>query len=65
MSAGESFDHQLLLSELNGSVENPAGILLEAVHHVTSAIHIEGYANVIRKAAEQRRAVLPCERRTE
>ena len=30
LERGESFDYKLLLSELNGSVENPAGILLEA-----------------------------------
>ena len=36
---------------------NPAGVLLEAGASVETSTYIEGHAKVIRKAAEQRRAV--------
>jgi hypothetical protein len=57
LQTGEPFDCHLLVAECNGSVDNPAGLLLEAGESIATAVHIAGHAKVIRKAADQRRAV--------
>lgn len=57
LDRGEPFDHRLLVAECNGGIENVAYLLLEAGESVATSAHINGHAGVIRKAAEQRRAV--------
>jgi hypothetical protein len=57
LQCGQPFDQTILLSELNGSVENPAAVLLEASYEAKTASYIDSYVDKIRKSAEQRRAV--------
>src|SRR5262245_26745757 len=56
LQSGGSFDQTILVSELNGSVENPNAVLLDAAIVARSATHVDHYAEIIRKAANQRRA---------
>jgi hypothetical protein len=54
---GEPLEHGLVVAALKGELENPAGLLLEAVSGVTTTATAGHYAKLVTDASRQRRAV--------